>query len=264
MGKGFLPQYYNNIDAILAAAAQVEGMMRARELKFLVMAALCRSAEGCILEIGSFKGQSTVTLAKAATLLGEDKIYATDPFDPAYETTPEPFHANLQRQGVDGVVEFTQLYSHDLAKTWDRKIRFLWIDGDHSYEGVRSDVTLFEPFLTPGAILASHDILSDQVGAARAFGEYVLLSDKYGAAGVCGSIGWAQYVGQCSDAERAKKRDLAVRLGRLAPYADYRRKGISPLVKAYEKHMYKIMRWNVPHGFPSPEGWLKKIGITQD
>lgn len=38
-------------------------------------------------------------------------------------------------------------------------VDFLWIDGDHSYEGVRRDFELYAPLVRPGGMIALHDIL---------------------------------------------------------------------------------------------------------
>ncbi|HYJ78619.1 MAG TPA: class I SAM-dependent methyltransferase [Longimicrobiaceae bacterium] len=40
-----------------------------------------------------------------------------------------------------------------------RAVDFLWIDGDHSYQGVRSDFEMYAPLVRPGGLIAFHDIL---------------------------------------------------------------------------------------------------------
>jgi predicted O-methyltransferase YrrM len=55
--------------------------------------------------------------------------------------------------------------SHE-QKTWreveaildDRKLDFLFIDGDHSYEGVKADFLDYSGFVRPGGLIAFHDI----------------------------------------------------------------------------------------------------------
>ena len=42
-----------------------------------------------------------------------------------------------------------------------RQLDFLFIDGDHSYEGVRSDFELYSPLVREGGIIAFHDIVPD-------------------------------------------------------------------------------------------------------
>jgi predicted O-methyltransferase YrrM len=56
-----------------------------------------------------------------------------------------------------------------------RPVDFLFIDGDHRYEGVRRDFELYEPLVGPGGIVAFHDVsprsTSDTAGTARFWGE---------------------------------------------------------------------------------------------
>ena len=41
----------------------------------------------------------------------------------------------------------------------DRKIDFLFIDGDHTYKGVRKDFEMYSPLVRKGGIIAFHDIV---------------------------------------------------------------------------------------------------------
>lgn len=43
-----------------------------------------------------------------------------------------------------------------------RKVDFLFIDGDHTEEGVRSDYNMYSPLVRSGGIIAFHDILEKQ------------------------------------------------------------------------------------------------------
>jgi predicted O-methyltransferase YrrM len=43
-----------------------------------------------------------------------------------------------------------------------RKVDFLFIDGDHTEAGVRSDYNMYSPLVRPGGIIAFHDILERQ------------------------------------------------------------------------------------------------------
>jgi predicted O-methyltransferase YrrM len=45
------------------------------------------------------------------------------------------------------------------VKLAGRKINLLFIDGDHSYDGVKNDFIAYLPFLAPGGRVAFHDIL---------------------------------------------------------------------------------------------------------
>ncbi len=39
-----------------------------------------------------------------------------------------------------------------------RKLDLLFVDGDHSYTGVRADFEVYAPFVRPGGVVAFHDI----------------------------------------------------------------------------------------------------------
>jgi len=41
----------------------------------------------------------------------------------------------------------------------DQKIQFLFIDGDHSYDGVRQDFEMYSPLVGSGGIIGFHDIV---------------------------------------------------------------------------------------------------------
>lgn len=50
----------------------------------------------------------------------------------------------------------------------DRKVDFVFIDGDHSYEGVKNDLDMFSPLVKDGGIIAFHDIVvhPQEIGCA--------------------------------------------------------------------------------------------------
>ncbi|MGB5295671.1 MAG: class I SAM-dependent methyltransferase, partial [Thermoanaerobaculia bacterium] len=45
-----------------------------------------------------------------------------------------------------------------------RPIDFLYIDGDHRYEGVRTDFEMYSPLVRPGGVIAFHDIATRDSG----------------------------------------------------------------------------------------------------
>ena len=60
--------------------------------------------------------------------------------------------------GVTGAV-FHRGDSVAIAKDWEKKIDVLFIDGDHSYEGVKKDWEMYGPLVREGGIIAFHDAL---------------------------------------------------------------------------------------------------------
>lgn len=144
------------MDRAWKAAREIPGYLVEDEARFLGLMAACAPRGGSIVEIGSFKGKSTVILAMVAGHYGLGPIVAIDPHNfhspelQEHRTAPgassyEEFLSNLQRAGVAELVEVHRAYSRDVAAGWSRPIRFLWIDGDHGYDGAKSDLDGYAP-----------------------------------------------------------------------------------------------------------------------
>jgi hypothetical protein len=228
----------------------------------LALVAACAPARGTILEIGSYKGKSTVGLASIAQRYGLGPVVSVDPHSaPAVtdfghgsqQSSWDDFRASLRGAGVENSVEAHRAYSRDLAKGWTRPIRFLWIDGDHTYRGAKEDIDLFRPHLVPGAIVALHDVLHAFEGPVRVFAEELLASDAFGPAGVCGSIGWAQHRPGDGAQWRAARLALGRRVRRLIPFADGRE------LTGLRKLRYKLWRGLVPHAAPDAAAWVRAV-----
>ncbi len=250
-------------DRLLKISESLSGHLRKREVQFLATLPFL-SLEGDILEIGSFKGKSTIILAKAAEMAGHKKIHAcdplslscsTDPKDATKEELPDIFYNNLQSYGVRERVEFFQMKSDKLAEIWNMPLKVLWIDGDHTYNGVMNDIALFEKYLKPGAIVCFHDVLHEFEGPIRVFMEKILLSSQYGDCGLCGSIGWGQFTGgrPISDRQWESKLSNYKKLSRLMMLVMKTNNGLK-----VNRHLRRFYRCLVPHGPILPDEWIQK------
>lgn len=257
--------FERGVAEILESLASVEGWMKPREVEALCLFAGCPTADGDVLEIGSYRGRSTIALAKAAAWCSDGRVAAVDPLPDTGPMSPDErgrpsararMEANLSAAGVRDRVDLYAMRSQELAPRWDRPLRFLWIDGDHSYAGAKSDFDGFAPHLADGAILALHDVLNYYEGSVRVFAEDVLLSPHFGAAGVVGSIGWAQYFADPADSlpHRAAKRRLLARVQRLVPHVAY---GTKP--RGGARLAFRLGRALVPHGRIDPERWASAV-----
>jgi len=255
------------LDGIIAGIAGLDGLMSRPEMDFLALLAAHPLAKGDILEIGSFKGRSTVLLAQASQLGDGANVIAVDPLNSPSVTDPDlggqdsveaEFFRSLSAGGVEQRVEFHKMLSAELAGRWPagRRLRLLWIDGDHTYAGVKIDFDGFAGFLDDGGIIAMHDVLKGFDGPIRVFMEEVLLSDRFHAAGMCGSIGWARYHarGRPSQAQLRAKARLYRRLAGMVPCDVMGRPK-----QGFEKWRYKLARALVPHGAVSYGDWLRSV-----
>jgi predicted O-methyltransferase YrrM len=238
------------------------GFLTEREARFLALAAVATPAAGAILEIGSFKGRSTVGLASVAARYGLEPVVAVDPFTAPSDTDPNlggaessypDFSRTLEQAGLTQQVAVHRALSRDVAAAWDRPIRLLWIDGDHSYAGAKRDLELFLPHVARGGVVAFHDVLHSFEGPIRVFVEAVLRSDRFGPAGFCGSIGWAQYRPADGTAFRAARLALARRAARLIPLSARRH------LRGLARLRYQLLRAFVPHGDVEPRAWVELV-----
>ena len=130
--------------------------------------ALTRSykPEVCV-EIGSAQGKSACYIGVALKKNGMGRLYAIDPHtstdwnDVNSVDSYEIIIRNLRKAGVSDQVEIVRQFSTDVAKTWNRPIDILFIDGDHSYEGVKHDWDAFSPHVSPFGIVVFHDTIWD-------------------------------------------------------------------------------------------------------
>ena len=251
---------------IRESLAGVERTIKKREINFLALLGAYPTAVGCVLEIGAFKGASTIVLSRAARAAGDREIWTCDPFtNPCGSDLPEgtcypEFQNNLRRSGEENFVKVFKGLSQDLAKQWREPIRVLWIDGDHRYAATKQDFELFQPFLTDGAIVAFHDVLGWQRGPCRVFANDVLGWENVGACGLSGTIGWAQFV---------KDRQLAARHSRTKAKLI---RALEPQISATAPSMTvsRIARWrqlflrNRYRQSPSPKQFLQRVEVSRE
>jgi predicted O-methyltransferase YrrM len=122
--------------------------------------ALAKYAAGARLaiEIGVFEGVNTVIISKA--LANGGKLFGIDPFFKGslgicYHKIIAELH--LKRNGVAESVGIIEKFSFDAVGDVPATVDFIFIDGDHSYEGIRKDWQLYAGLLKADGIMALHD-----------------------------------------------------------------------------------------------------------
>lgn len=155
-------QNVNRISELLEKVQQTEGFLMELEMVALLhLPLLVDHLDGEIVEIGSFKGKSTIALALGSQCLTTRKrqVYAIDPFfHPSLQANyEEDFFRNLRTAGVDQHVRAIKKASQHAYTDCPTTISALFIDGDHSYEGVKHDIIHYASRVVPGGIIAFHD-----------------------------------------------------------------------------------------------------------
>jgi len=64
---------------------------------------------------------------------------------------------------------FIQDKSENVGWVKEKPIDILLIDGDHSYEGCKTDYLKFEPFVREGGLILFHDVLLEKSGVNKFF-----------------------------------------------------------------------------------------------
>ena len=119
------------------------------------------------VEIGSARGKSACAVGHALRRNGGGKLYAIDPHshtdwnDSDSTDSLAILTTHLHKAGVSDFVEIVQKTSTEAATNWQRPIDLIFIDGDHSYEGVKADWDLFVPHVSEFGVVVFHDIIWD-------------------------------------------------------------------------------------------------------
>ncbi len=155
---------------------RVSGHLGLNEGSLLFKIARSLKENSVIVEIGSFKGKSTCFIAEG---IGSRNIrfFCIDPWKDGLmqEKGDEIFNEFLQNtKEYKDRLSILRGFSHEVIKEWptQRKIDFLWVDGDHSYEGIRRDILNWIPLVRKGSFICFHDY-RDAPGVKKAVDELV-------------------------------------------------------------------------------------------
>ena len=125
------------------------------------------------LEIGSFHGASSMCLA--AGMRGNQRLYCVDTFynDATAEAREDVFPVfEKNTRKYQNRIKVIRGFSGEVSDRVPASLDFLFLDGDHSWEGARADLRHYLPKMRAGGVLAMHDVR--QPDTEMVFHRYVL------------------------------------------------------------------------------------------
>jgi hypothetical protein len=209
--------------AALAAAAGVEGWLTDAQARRLWERAAV--ARGPVVEIGSFRGRSTIVLAAAT-----DQVIAIDPHAGGDrgpqeiaadarrgDEDHEAFRRNLEAANVAGRVRHVRRPSSAAYGDVEGAPALLYVDGAHRYGPARDDLRGWGARVPPGGAMLLHDAFSS-VGVTLALLTECVASPWWRYAGRTGSL--AEYERPLAPLRgRARARNVARQVAELPWFA---------------------------------------------
>jgi predicted O-methyltransferase YrrM len=173
---------------------QIPGLLYGDEDKWLFRTARSLPDSANLVEVGSYKGRSTCCLAFGCQG-SKKRVFAVDSFNGNEWDFNErgffqEFWQNIERCSLSQYVEAVVGLSSEVAKTWNKPIHFLFIDGSHRYEDVLVDFAGFSPHVVAGGIVAFHDVNEYWPGVLKAWHETI--KHQLRDTGVCGCINYGR------------------------------------------------------------------------
>ncbi len=171
MSRDTAAQSRPDLPAVMALVAEVDGWMTPGQASALYDAATRCPDGGSIVEIGSFRGRSTIVLASAAAPGVE--IIAIDPhagndrgpqeidgYEAEAADDHDVFLANLAAAGVADRVTHLRMFSDAALGSIVHPIDVLYIDGAHRYSPALADIRRYGARVDNGATMLIHDSFS--------------------------------------------------------------------------------------------------------
>jgi MMP 1-O-methyltransferase len=132
----------------------VPGWLSDEEGEALYELAKACTGRGVIVEIGSWKGKSTICLGLGSRAGSGVPIFAIDPHA---DYRHGEFKDNIERAGIADLVRPLKGLSQLVVDGFDQPIELLFVDGSHEENDVREDFEKWVPKVVEGGVVAFHD-----------------------------------------------------------------------------------------------------------
>ena len=117
-----------------------------------------------MIEIGSFVGESTVLFAQSfGSVTAIDPFLADyDPLDPTsylfeFDNVYDTYLARTSPYKNIKTIKATSDEAYEVLKSNFGRFDFVYIDGLHTYDGVKTDIINYLPLVKDGGVIGGHD-----------------------------------------------------------------------------------------------------------
>jgi predicted O-methyltransferase YrrM len=155
--------------------ADVPGWLTDEEGEALYGLARACTGRGVIVEIGSWKGKSTICLGLGSRAGVSLPIYAVDPHA---DYRFGDFQRNVERAGIADLIRPIASLSQPAAEHFEEPIELLFVDGSHEFELVLEDFEKWVPKVVDGGWVAFHDT-TWTAGPRKVVGEAIYRSRRF-------------------------------------------------------------------------------------
>ena len=165
----------------------VFGYLLPGEIEYLFKIAAKLPKHAKIIEIGSFMGLSSLLIASGLYCSGNitSKLYCVDTWEGSEEHQGlnivksgglyDIFLKNINESGLATLIRPLRMTSSEASRLFeDEYFDFVFIDGDHSFEGCYEDLTAWYPKVKRDGILLGHDCYCDIFGVKKALEKFIL------------------------------------------------------------------------------------------
>lgn len=178
-----------NLQETMELVADVEGWMSPGQGATLFDSATNCPVDGRIVEVGSFRGRSTIVLATAADPSVE--IVAIDPhagndrgpqeiegFADEAADDHTVFNANLEAAGVADRVRHVRQFSEAALDVIEGQVDVLYVDGAHRYGPALADIRAWGDRVNDGGTMLIHDSFSS-IGVTLAILRHLVFGSRF-------------------------------------------------------------------------------------